>query len=263
MTVYRFGRLALALCAPLLLLGCILTPGKFVSTLSVNADRSFAFTYKGEVIAIDMANEMSKGLGSGSGDGDSESEDEKDPQARDSMFVPTALQAGDRTDDNTDDKADAARSRAETEAKNRAIAEALSKEAGYRSVQYVGDGKFVIDYAIKGTLDHNFVYPYNVDAEIIFPFIAIELRANGAVRVKAPAFGNEKSGGDKSMGMGGMGEDKASRLREGTFTLDTDAQIISQNNEDGVRTVDGRKTIVWKVSPLSQSAPTAVLRMSR
>jgi hypothetical protein len=259
MTVYRFGRLALALCAPLLLLGCILTPGKFTSTLSINADRSFAFTYKGEVIAVDMANEMSKGLNSSSSDSDSESIEETDPEKKDSLFTPTALQQ----DEKADEKAEAAKSKAETEAKNRAIAEALSKEAGYRSVQYVGDGKFIIDYAIKGTLDHNFVYPYNVDAEIIFPFIAIELRANGAVRMKAPAFGNEKNGGDKSMGMGGMGEDKASRLREGTFTLDTDAEIISQNNEDGVQTINGRKTIVWKVTPLSQSAPTAVLKMAK
>lgn len=257
MTVYRFGRLALALCAPLLLLGCILTPGKFTSTLSVNADRSFAFTYKGEVIAVDMANEMSKGLNSGSTDSDSESIEESDPEKKDSLFTPTGLQQD-------DDKAEAAKSKAETEAKNRAVAEALSKEAGYRSVQYVGDGKFIIDYAIKGTLNHSFVYPYNLDAEIMFPFIAIEVRANGAVRVKAPAFGNEKSGGDKSMGMGGMGgEDKAAKLREGIFTLDTDAEIISQNNEDGVQTVSGRKTIVWKVTPLSQSAPTAVLKMNK
>lgn len=258
MTVYRFGRLALALCAPLLLLGCILTPGKFTSTLSVNADRSFAFTYKGEVIAVDMADEMSKGLNSGSTDSDSESIEPKDadPEKKDSLFTPTAFQQD-------DDKAEAAKSKAEKESKNRAIAEALSKEAGYRSVQYVGDGKFIIDYAIKGTLNHSFIYPYNLDAEIMFPFIAIEVRANGAVRVKAPAFGNDKSG-DKSMGMGGMGgEDKAAKLREGTFTLDTDAEIISQNNEDGVQTVNGRKTMVWKVTPLSQSAPTAVLKMAK
>jgi hypothetical protein len=261
MTIHRIGRLAFALCAPLLLFGCILTPGKFVSTLSINADRSFAFTYKGEVIAIDMGDEMSKSMSSGSSDSDSESIEEKDPDAekKESLFIPTGLQ-----DEEADKKAEAAKSKAEKEAKNRAIAAALAKEAGYKSVQYVGDGKFIIDYAIKGTLDHNFVYPYNLDAEIMFPFIAIELRANGAVRVKAPAFGNEKSGGDKSMGMGGMGgDDKASKLREGTFTLDTDAEIISQNNEDGAPVVNGRKTMVWKITPLSQAAPTAVLKMAK
>ena len=58
----RFGRFAFAAIAPLFLFGCILTPGKFVSSLTINKDRSFTFAYKGEVIAIDPADEFSKGL---------------------------------------------------------------------------------------------------------------------------------------------------------------------------------------------------------
>ena len=49
MRVYRL----VATILPLLLTGCLLTPGKFQSTLSINADRTFAFAYKGEVIAVD------------------------------------------------------------------------------------------------------------------------------------------------------------------------------------------------------------------
>lgn len=253
MRIDLIARVAFALCAPLLLFGCILTPGKFVSTLSVNADRSFTFTYKGEVIAIDMGDEMAKGMSSGTSDLEGEESSEFSPE--ESLFLRVGWQ-GD------DDKADAAVKKAETERKRLAIAEALSKEAGYKSVQYVGEGKYLIDYAISGKLDHSFIYPYNLDAEIIFPFIALELRKNGAVRVKAPAFGDEKTGSDKAMGgMGSPGDDKTSKLREGSFTLDTDAEIVSQNNEDGVQTVNGRKTIVWKVTPLSQAAPTAVLKM--
>src|ERR1700712_6012332 len=56
------ARLAGIIVAPLLLMGCLLTPGKFVSTMTVNADRTFAFTYKGEVIAMDPSS-MMKGLG--------------------------------------------------------------------------------------------------------------------------------------------------------------------------------------------------------
>lgn len=255
MRYQTIGRLALALCAPFLLVGCILTPGKFTSTLSVSADRSFTFTYKGEVIAVDMGDEMGKmGAPSSSEGSDMEGQESSDYQS-DAMLIPVGW-GGD------DAKADAATTKADTERKRRAIAEALAKEAGYKSVQYVGEGKYIIDYAITGRLDHNFVYPYNLDAEIIFPFIAIELRKNGAVRVKAPAFGDEKTAGKDSMGgMGGAGDDKTAKLRDGTFTLDTDAEIVSQNNEDGVQTVGGRKTIVWKVTPLSQAAPTAVLKM--
>lgn len=250
MGIFRLGRIALALAAPLLLAGCLLTPGKFVSTLSVNADRSFAFAYKGEVIALDPGEEMSKGLNSGS----DESGSEDDPAAEESsFFTPIAWQ------ESPDDAAEAAQKKAETERKRREIAETLRKEAGYRSVEYLGDGKFMIDYAISGTLDHNFVYPYNLDAEIIFPFIAIEMRAGGNIRVKAPAFGNEKSMGDTGMG---DSADAAKNL-DGTFTLDTDAEIVSQNNEDGVQTVNGRKTIVWEATPLSKAAPVAVLKMAK
>lgn len=245
-------RLAFAVAAPLLLLGCLLTPGKFTSTLSINADRSFAFAYKGEVIALDPADEIGKGMSSGGDGGDSwetpvepETEGGADPAT---LFHPTALQ---------DDAEDKAGKKAETERKRRAIAEALSKEAGYRSVRYLGDGKYLIDYAITGRLDHNFVYPYNLDAEIMFPFIAIELRGNGTVRVKAPAFGNESSKD------AAPGRDEAAKLLDGVFTLDTDAEIVSQNNEDGVTIAGGRKTITWTATPLSKAAPMAVLRMAK
>src|SRR6476661_3693269 len=150
-----FFRIAMSLAAPLLLAGCLLAPGKFTSKLTINADRSFTYAYLGEVYAVDPDNM-------------------------------TASSSGD------DDKAKSAPAKkAEAEAKNRAIADALSKEAGYRSIRYVGGGKFLIDYQISGTLDHNFIYPFNVDAQAIVPFVAAELRANGTVRVKAPGFAND------------------------------------------------------------------------
>lgn len=257
---YALKRLAFAVAAPLLLLGCILTPGKFTANLSINADRSFTFAYKGEVIAVDPADEIGKGFDAGRPDSEDTSEsgewetpadpDDETIEAEPSLFQPVAWQASDEARSEKDKKA-------ETERKRRAIAEALSKEAGYRSVEYVGDGKFIIDYAVSGRLDHNFVYPYNLDAEIIFPFIAIELRKNGTVRVKAPAFGNETTKDATP------GRDEAAKLLDGVFTLDTDAEIISQNNEDGVEIVHGRKTIVWKATPLSKAAPMAVLRMGK
>jgi hypothetical protein len=45
----RFAKLGLALLMPLLLVGCVLTPGKFVSTLTMNADRSFTYVQPGRV----------------------------------------------------------------------------------------------------------------------------------------------------------------------------------------------------------------------
>ena len=212
-----FIRIALAFAAPLLLAGCLLTPGKFTSKLVLNADRSFTYSYVGEVYALDPEASMSA------------VKDQPSPEKK-----------------------------AEAETRNRAVADALSKEAGYRSVRYMGDGKFLIDYQLSGQLTHNFVYPFNLDAQAIVPFIAIELRAGGTVRVKAPGFANDSK--DQAGPMSGMGDSSAGRL-DCVFVLDTDAEIVSQNNEDGPQEAGGRKTISWKATPLTRDPPTAVLRL--
>lgn len=241
----HWTRFALAIAAPLMLLGCVLTPGKFVSTLRIDADRSFAFTYVGEVIAVDPGSEFSKGMAEGMSD---DTDDDAEPEG--ASFTPIAQESPD------DQAAEAAAKAAETEAKNKAIAETLSKEAGYRKVEYLGDNKFMIDYAITGRLTHNFIYPFNTDAQVVIPFIAIELRANDTVRVTAPAFANQTQSPVPGPG-------SAASTLDGTFTLSTDAEIVSQNNEDGAKTEGARKVIGWRATPLSKTAPMAVLKLAK
>lgn len=238
----RLKTLALAICAPLILMGCVLVPGKFVSVLTIDADRSFTFTYQGEVIGIDFANEFEKSMGSGLFDGLDEDET---PEG--AAYLNTAFAQ--------DDPAPADK-KAGNDAKYRAIADALRKEPGYRSVEYKGDGVFAVDYAASGSLTHNFVYPYNIDAEIIFPFIAVELRGKDVVRVKAPAFGNN----ERPTGLGSDNNDAKDRI-DGIFTLITNAEIVSQNTEDGATTQGDRRKIAWTVTPLSKDAPMAVLKV--
>ena len=236
-------RYLIAILAPLLLVGCILSPGKFTSTMTIDADRTFAFTYKGEVIASDPS-EALKGIG------DKPATD-PEPDAKPAVYRTAAVNP----------KADSGPETApaeDSEAKYREMAVALSKEQGYRSVVYQGKGKFLIDYAIAGTLTHNFQYPFNSDAGVVLPFIVIELRQGGTVRVKAPGYTNAETGSNP---MGGGTMSKAAKLLDGTFTLDTDAEIISQNNEDGAKVSGKRSTISWRATPLTKDAPTAVLRM--
>ena len=244
-----FGaRALLALAAPLLLTGCLLTPGKFASTLRINADRSFDFAYKGEVIAMDPGKDLKQGMTEGT------DEDGADGDGEQGAAVETPIAWAADHAKNVDKQPAAPAESEDDERKYRAMAEALSREQGYRSVEYVGQGKFLIDYAISGRLDRSFVYPYNIDAEIIFPFIAIEVRNNNTVRVKAPAFGKESS--DDAV----PGRSEAASQLDGSFTLDTDAEIVSQNNEDGATQNGARRVIRWKATPLSKSAPMAVLR---
>ena len=231
------ARLIAVLLLPFLLASCVLTPGKFTAMLTINADRSFAFSYTGEVIAIE-AEDSVKGL--------------SDLKAEDSA-------PGDAKP--ADDAAKKAAAKARTDKRNRMIAAALTREAGYRKVVYLGEGKFIIDYAVRGTLNHGFQWPYNLDGEVVFPFLAVELRQGGMVRVKAPAFANEGSKSRPGLPGGATLPDPASAL-DGTFTLDTDAEIVSQNEENGVQMVAGRKRMVWKATPSLKQAPTAVLNLA-
>jgi hypothetical protein len=246
----RMMRVAVALLAALALSSCVLAPGKFTSKLVVNADRTFSYTYTGQVIALDMDNAM-KGLGDVSPDDDDKDDNSgTTPSSTNDdspALQPIALQ------DKKNGKDDA-QTKAAADAKNRAIAEALTKETGFRKVIYQGDGVFDVDYAISGTLDHAFIWPFNVDAEAVFPFIAVELRANGTVRMKAPGFGSDDS--SKSM----PDADHAASKMDGVFTLDTDAEIVSQNSEDGASKAGGRQVVTWKATPTSKTAPMAVLR---
>lgn len=236
----KFAKLALALAAPLLLASCLFTPGRFVSTLDIKADRSFTFTYVGEVVVIDPNDELRRPSPNGNletdGGGMAQS---PAPPAPPSLPPLTAEQ------------------RAAAIAKQRALGEIFAKEAGYRSVEYLGNNRFRVDYAISGRLDHSFVYPLNLDAKSIIPWIAIEVRKDSTVRVAALAFGEADSMFGKSKPAGEMNASG----REGTFTFTTDAALVMQNNEDGLAPGPGTR-IVWKITPVTRAVPTAVVRFA-
>ncbi len=215
----RAAGLLIALAAPLLLTGCLLAPGKFTSTLDIRADRSFTFTYVGEVISPKP-------------DSPAGGEDEAvDPEAE--------------------------RKRMQT------LADALAKEYGFRSVRHAGDDRLAIDYSVTGKLTHGFVFPFNPDAEVLVPFLMIELRGKDGVRIKAPAFAKDSQGSISAPGFGPPAGGKGNDRIDGTFTLTTDATIVSQNQEEGAtRMPDGRSQVAWRITPLTQDAPVAVLRVA-
>jgi hypothetical protein len=247
-----FIRFAFAAAAALILSSCILSPGKFVSTLHIAKDRTFTFTYVGEVILLDPAGAMQKGMEEGLSDmGNS---------ADEALMGEDGEVIGNTTFDVTGNLAAAsppaapAAESAKSAAEAKAVAEALSKEVGYRSVVYLGNNKFRVDYSITGKLDRSFVYPLNMDAKSIIPWIAVEVRKDRTARVTAIAFG------DQDMDMGSAAKpDSQPKERDGTFTFTTDAELVMQNNEEGMAPGPGKK-VVWRVTPASKTVPTAVVR---
>jgi hypothetical protein len=244
-----FMRFAFVAAAALLLSSCILSPGKCVSTLHIGKDRSFTFTYVGEVILLDPSSAMQQGMQDGlasttdSPDGDSDA----DPEDVLANVVENPAPAA---------PAAPAAETAQQIAEGKAIAEALSKEVGYRSAEYLGRNKFRVDYAMSGRLDRSFVYPINLDAKSVIPWIAVEVRTDRTARVKAIAFGEE----EEPVGSAAK-PDSPEKERSGTFTFTTDAELVMQNNEDGMAPGPGRK-VVWKVTPTSKTVPTAVVRFA-
>src|SRR3546814_15789540 len=108
------ARLLLILAAPLLFASCLLTPGKFVSTLDIKRDRAFTFTYAGEVIIADPGNAVTGGFAEAmrsetEGDGVDEPETAPSEETDAQGAVP------------------------------RAIPEALSNEGGSRPAAYLGE----------------------------------------------------------------------------------------------------------------------------
>lgn len=241
----EWKRSALAMAAALMLPGCLVTPGQFESSLDIRADRSFTFAYKGEILAANM----DKGGFSPPEGGDS-------PVKEDSAYSQIALVEGgaekDKAFDDAGDKDDVARLNAMTAA--------LAREPGFRSARYIGKSKLLVDYQLSGILTHAFLFPFNIDAQIPLPFIAVELRGADTVRVKAPAFANQSGkAGDAAMLAGS--DDESAKALNGHFTLTSDAEIISQNQEDGAQPAANGKQIRWTITPMTGEAPMAVLRL--
>lgn len=251
-----FMRFAFVAAAALMLSSCILSPGKFVSTLHIAKDRSFTFTYIGEVILLDPAAAMTKGMEEGlAGAGEPAGGDAID---LDSDGIGNTVDVTGNMADIPEPAAPAApeAESAKAIAEAKAVAEALSKEVGYRSVQYLGKNKFRVDYSMTGKLDRSFVYPINMDAKSIIPWIAVEIRKDRTARIMAVAFG------DQQTDMGSAAKpDSGPQERDGTFTFTTDAELVMQNNEEGIAPGPGKK-VVWRVTPASKTVPTAVVRFA-
>lgn len=230
--------LAAALLVPLVVAACLFAPGKFESTLTIHADRSFTYSYKGEVVAIDLTGMMNKAIGGMAAAFANNASESGDDSALDNMMA---------AEDTPEEKA-------KKEAEYREIAVKLKNEAGYRDVQYRGEGVFWVDYEISGVLTHNFVFPYNQDTGMALPFLGIELRGKDMVRFKAPGFSSDSENDE-----GGMGSsEEALKRLDGTFTLITDAEVVSSNGT--AASVGGQRTM-WKVNTSTSEAPAAELRV--
>ena len=281
----KMVRIAAAGALALLAGACLLTPGRFDASLDLRRDGSFTYRYAGEVVFVTPA-------------AAAEQEDPPFDPANEKCFKEgeDLLEAEERPC--TPAEVEEARSKWEegraARAENRKreaeqmkamfggldpndpqavqqFTQRLTSYDGWKRVTHQGKGVFDVIYEKSGKLDHDFVFPVFPEVDWIIPFVHATRRSDGRVRVLAPAFiqpqgfGGSMSGGMGGMAaMGGMAGDKGSPLPkpQGTFTLTTDAEILTNNTHDGPSAgVGGAKVLKWVVGPLDAKKPEALLKM--
>ena len=272
------ARFAVALLC-LVAAGCFLLPGKFASELTVKRDGTFAFSYQGDIHVLALSKLAQNEMG---GDAKFEPQPCYADDTGDERPCNADELSTQRSDWETGQEASKAKKKQDAEmarqmlggidpADPRAaeeLAERMRKQAGWRSVQYAGDGKYVVDFAISGRLDHDFSFPSLERMPVITPFVAIYRRADGTVRIDAPAYSASASGGPVGAMMQGMGADKATPQGmpelDGSFAILTDAEILANNTDVGPQAATvGMRRLAWKVNSRTTTAPTALIKLAK
>jgi hypothetical protein len=258
---------------------CLLAPGRFTSDLDIRRDGRFTFTYAGEIhmLALSKLAQMGKADGSFAPkpcyDDDGSEERpctaEETAQQRKDWEAEQERAAQNRKREAESMKAmfggiDFSDPRAAEE-----LAERLRRQAGWRKVEYKGDGLFDVDFAISGRLDHDFIFPTIERFPMANSFVLIAVRQDGTVRIDATGFGPASSG-EPYRGMarlGAMSDDQVDteglpRI-DGTFTIRTDGTILANNTDEGPKSDTAGQKLAWKVNLRTPAAPMALIRLAR
>lgn len=291
MTVTKeFGRAArgavLAVGLALLLTGCFLSPGKFDSALDIRKGGAFSFSYKGEIYVLGLSKlaEMGNEIGGDQSFEASPCYDENIDE-RECSDEEIEQQKQDWEESKASKKAEDSRNAQAfgamfggidptDPAAAEELAASLRRQHGWNSVEYKGDGLYVVDFAVSGRLDHDFTFPVLEGSALSNNFVIANLRNGGVVRVDAPGFSVQSTSPSASSGLlqaaSLYGEDTsdgadAPRIPElnGTFTITTDATVLANNTDEGPQASPKGQMLSWKINRRKANAPMALIQLTR
>ncbi|KMS59912.1 hypothetical protein V474_12130 [Novosphingobium barchaimii LL02] len=250
---------------------CIFAPGKFNSQLDLKKDHSFAFRYTGEILMVPLMKNEKDAAFEPSSCHDEESLEER--TCSDDELAQQKTDWGENRAEKKKSDAQAAKmllggiDPSDPES-GKELAEKLRRQAGWKKVEYLGDGKFDVDFAISGKIDHDFIFPTFEGFPMSNAFIQVFARQDGTVRIDAPGFGPQSGSGAMAGMMAGMAQDGASgndgptSMADGTFAVFTNGEVLANNTDEGASSAPGGKLLSWKVNPRTAAAPTALVKLS-
>jgi len=276
---------AFAMAAALALSACIVSPGKFESTLDQRKDGSFTFSYTGQIylLALSRLAEMSS-----EGQGDEEFAetpcyDDEDFEERPCTEEEIAEQR-----EYWRQQAEARRQQAEREAQEmrqflggidpsdpeaaEELAARLRRQEGWKKVEYRGDGLFEVEFSISSKLGHDFAFPTFERFPMSNTFVNANIRQGNSVRIEAPGFAAQGGGNPFQSMVAGMAIADASAAggtepplppeeMEGTFRIVTDGRILANNTDEGATQSPQGQVLEWQVNVRTQSAPMALIQL--
>ena len=276
----RAATLALLCAMAVTLAGCLLTPGRFTANLDLRRSGQFTLTYAGEIHLLALSKLAEAGSSSTE---DFIPQPCFDSETGNSRECRPAEIADQRQEWQTRTEASAERRRKDAEQMKAILggidpsspqaaeefAQRLRRQAGWRKVDYKGDGLFVVDFVLSGQLSHDLSFPTIERFPMASPFIQTSLRQDGTVRVDAPGFAPASSGEPWRMMMGGIAgpHDQESAegpklpVIEGTFTITTDGEVLANNTDEGAAATTTGQRLTWPVSLRSPAAPMALIRL--
>ena len=255
-------KVVMALSAPFLLTSCLLLPGKFDATLDIRRDGNFNFHYAGELIVADPSPKPEEFVSYGCFDDESGDERECSEQELADQRAEFEQQ---QASDTTITRMGGPSGDLGSEEGIIALVEQLNKQRGWNRVVYRGNRIIDVDYSVSGKLTQEFAFPVVDGQPGILAFLTLTPRKNGSVKISAPAFSNNKDGTQMAGAAGAMASGAADNrskgaTAEGTFTITTNGDILTNNTDDGPTSLTTGQRLRWDVTARSTNAPEALIQ---
>ena len=278
----------------LVLSGCFMTPGKFTSELALTGPDSFTFSYEGEIFFLGLSKLAQMGASMEESFTPTDCYDDETFETRPCTAEEEAIQreeweagAANRMEENKKQAQQMAALMGGIDPSDPKAADELvtllQRQKGWERVVHKGDGVFDVSYRAAGTLGHDFMFPTIEGFPAANPFVQMIQRKGGQVRINAPGFAaqsGDTGGLGAMMGMGALtglaaigAAEEAKKagadaetipgipMIDGTFTVRAapGMRILANNTDEGPAADAAGEVLVWKISPRTTQAPTALI----